>query len=146
MLTFSPSIFENISILSSKALFDWLHFLGYRSPLRPIPNDLFPDPYFTFDHARDSNDHGHTSSSGGESKAGNCEKEEWWFEVTKVADQVENLQKALDLTRVVSLTRFTEFSNPKLLFAILLPRLLKCFVLRCNCIFLPYLGYAVLIH
>ncbi|XP_075496443.1 uncharacterized protein LOC142533517 [Primulina tabacum] len=73
---------------------------GYRSPLRPIPDDLFPDPSFTFDHARDSNDHGRTSSSGGESNRGNCEKEEWWLQVTKVADQVENLQKALDLTRV----------------------------------------------
>ncbi|KZV35964.1 DNA-directed primase/polymerase protein [Dorcoceras hygrometricum] len=90
---------------------------GYRSPLRPIPDELFLDPSFTFGHSRGSNDHGRTSSSGGDSITGNRENEDWWLEATEVAQQVENLQKALDLTGVVSLTSFSKCFNPEFHFA-----------------------------
>ncbi|KAI3458089.1 hypothetical protein Pfo_014752 [Paulownia fortunei] len=73
---------------------------GYRSPLRPVPNDVIPDPAFLFNLSGDSDSQGHTNPAGDESLTDSCKKEEWWHEAIKVAEQVEKIQKALDLTQM----------------------------------------------
>ncbi|KAL2527356.1 DNA primase [Abeliophyllum distichum] len=73
---------------------------GYRSPLRPIPDDVLPDSSCYFNLTRDCDDQGHVYLSGDESTPGNCKKEKWWLEAIEFADQVEHIQKALDLSGV----------------------------------------------
>ncbi|PIN16283.1 hypothetical protein CDL12_11069 [Handroanthus impetiginosus] len=72
---------------------------GYRSPLRPVPNDVIPDFNFLFNPAEDSGSEGHTNPAGDECSTDSC-KREWWHKAIKVAEQVENIQKALDLTQM----------------------------------------------
>ncbi|GFP81021.1 DNA-directed primase/polymerase protein [Phtheirospermum japonicum] len=76
---------------------------GYRSPLRPVPYDVIPDSDFPVNISGGNDNKGHVSASGDESLADSCKKDEWWHEAIKVAEQVEQIQKALDLTQMVSL-------------------------------------------
>ncbi|KAG8381247.1 hypothetical protein BUALT_Bualt06G0102700 [Buddleja alternifolia] len=73
---------------------------GYRSPLRPVPNDVIPDPAISFNFSGDSESQGHATPAGDVSLTGSCKKEEWWHEAIKIAEQVEQIQKALDLTQM----------------------------------------------
>ncbi|XP_051142454.1 uncharacterized protein LOC127259282 isoform X2 [Andrographis paniculata] len=59
---------------------------GYRSPLRPVPDNIVPDPGDTDPIPTDD-----------ESFDASCIKEEWWHEAVKVAEQVEN---TLSLTQM----------------------------------------------
>ncbi|KAL4557033.1 hypothetical protein LXL04_035203 [Taraxacum kok-saghyz] len=58
--------------------------LGYRSPMRPVPEEVFPDNY--------------NYINSNESPMDSCQKDEWWREAMMVADKVENMPRVLDLT------------------------------------------------
>ncbi|KAK6155642.1 hypothetical protein DH2020_009890 [Rehmannia glutinosa] len=77
----------------------WMDLAGYRSPLRPVPYDVIPEPDFLFNKSGDSENQGHTDPAAEESFLDSCKKEEWWHEAIKVAEQLEQIQKALDLTQ-----------------------------------------------
>ncbi|KAJ6684082.1 hypothetical protein OIU85_007740 [Salix viminalis] len=53
---------------------------GYRSPLRPIPWNVIPDPPYSYDSVQLVDQIG-------------CSKDSWWLEAIKVADVIENKQK-----------------------------------------------------
>ncbi|KAL6508411.1 hypothetical protein OROHE_021953 [Orobanche hederae] len=72
---------------------------GYRSPLRPVPYDVIPDSDSFFDNSGDGKK-GNISPAGEESLTDSCMRDEWWHEAIKAAEQVEQLQKALDLTQM----------------------------------------------
>ncbi|KAG6391975.1 hypothetical protein SASPL_149739 [Salvia splendens] len=69
---------------------------GYRSPLREVPEDAIPDPV-SFCNLPRGND---TSFAGDEKLIDSCRKEEWWIEAVRVAEEVEKIQTALDLTEM----------------------------------------------
>ncbi|XP_047971083.1 DNA-directed primase/polymerase protein isoform X3 [Salvia hispanica] len=69
---------------------------GYRSPLREVPEDAIPDPV-SFCNLPRGND---TSFAGDEKLIDSCRKEEWWIEAVRVAEEVEKIQTALDLTQM----------------------------------------------
>ncbi|XP_022865174.1 DNA-directed primase/polymerase protein [Olea europaea var. sylvestris] len=73
---------------------------GYRSPIRPIPDDVLPDSAFYFNLPGGCDNQGHVYLAGDESVPGSCKKEKWWLEAIEFADQVECIQKALELTGV----------------------------------------------
>ncbi|KAL0400685.1 UNVERIFIED_CONTAM: hypothetical protein Slati_4098400 [Sesamum latifolium] len=81
---------------------------GYRSPLRPVPDDVIPDPALMFNLDGDNYSEEQTKPTIDGSFTDSCKKE-WWHEAIKVAEQVEKIQKALDLTQMVSLTSLLEF-------------------------------------
>lgn len=60
---------------------------GYRSPMRPVPAEVFPD--YNYMKAEGQN--------GNESPMDSCQKDEWWREAIMVADKVENMPRKLDL-------------------------------------------------
>ncbi|KAH6835040.1 DNA primase [Perilla frutescens var. hirtella] len=65
---------------------------GYRSPLREVPDDAIPDPVFcNLPGESETRDERLTDS---------CKKEAWWLEAVRVAEGVEKIQKALDLTQM----------------------------------------------
>ncbi|KAH6760565.1 DNA primase [Perilla frutescens var. hirtella] len=65
---------------------------GYRSPLREVPDDAIPDPVFrNLPGESETRDERLTDS---------CKKEAWWLEAVRVAEDVEKIQKALDLTQM----------------------------------------------
>ncbi|KAG5227434.1 DNA-directed primase/polymerase protein [Salix suchowensis] len=53
---------------------------GYRSPLRPIPWNVIPDPPCSYDSVQLVDQIG-------------CSKDPWWLEAIKVAEVIENKQK-----------------------------------------------------
>ncbi|KAI7756664.1 hypothetical protein M8C21_033578 [Ambrosia artemisiifolia] len=64
---------------------------GYRSPLRPVPPEVFPDSsYITTGEQNES--HEFVSESPMDSK-----RDEWWSEAMVFADEVENRPRKLDL-------------------------------------------------
>ncbi|KAI3762496.1 hypothetical protein L1987_52926 [Smallanthus sonchifolius] len=65
---------------------------GYRSPLRPVPPEVFPDSYHT--KIGEQNGSGEFVT---ESPMDSCKKDEWWSEAMVVADEVENMPRKLDL-------------------------------------------------
>ncbi|KAL2227033.1 UNVERIFIED_CONTAM: hypothetical protein Sindi_2062000 [Sesamum indicum] len=81
---------------------------GYRSPLRPVPDDVIPDPALMFNLDGDNYSEEQTKPTVDGSFTDSCKKE-WWHEAIKVAEQVEKIQKALDLTQMVSLTSLLDF-------------------------------------
>ncbi|KAL0304331.1 UNVERIFIED_CONTAM: DNA-directed primase/polymerase protein [Sesamum radiatum] len=81
---------------------------GYRSPLRPVPDDVIPDPALIFNLDGDNYSEEQTKPTVDGSFTDSCKKE-WWHEAIKVAEQVEKIQKALDLTQMVRLTSLLEF-------------------------------------
>ncbi|XP_011076097.1 DNA-directed primase/polymerase protein isoform X2 [Sesamum indicum] len=72
---------------------------GYRSPLRPVPDDVIPDPALMFNLDGDNYSEEQTKPTVDGSFTDSCKKE-WWHEAIKVAEQVEKIQKALDLTQM----------------------------------------------
>lgn len=82
---------------------------GYRSPLREVPDDAIPDPSFVRNLPGESEIEGQTKVGGDERLADSCKKEKWWLEAVRVAEEVEKIQKALDLTQMVSLTSLLSF-------------------------------------
>lgn len=73
---------------------------GYRSPLREVPDDVVPDPSFVCNLPGESEIEGQTKVGGGERLTDSCKKEKWWLEAVRVAEEVEKIQKALDLTQM----------------------------------------------
>ncbi|KAJ6752628.1 DNA-DIRECTED PRIMASE / polymerase PROTEIN [Salix koriyanagi] len=82
---------------------------GYRSPLRPIPWNVIPDPPYSYDSVQLVDQIGSTNhylklqhfSNGCEHfllcddkhDPDSCSKDSWWLEAIKVADVIENTQK-----------------------------------------------------
>ncbi|XP_057988737.1 uncharacterized protein LOC110637438 isoform X2 [Hevea brasiliensis] len=89
---------------------------GYRSPLRPIPINLIPDPSFSYDpvqvvhHMGLSNDNleyqSVNNNCGGvllyndDHDTDNFTKDSWWLEAVKVADDIESKRKTVELSTV----------------------------------------------
>ncbi|KAL8049581.1 hypothetical protein ABFX02_06G028500 [Erythranthe guttata] len=71
---------------------------GYRSPLRSVPDDVIPYPTFHINQSGETDSQKHINLSD-QSFADSCKKE-WWHEAIKVAEQVEGIQKSLDLTQM----------------------------------------------
>lgn len=79
---------------------------GYRSPLRPIPMDCIPDSSFFFDSRQlvdedeltsnnldyefVDNNEGRVLLYSNGSDLDNCNKDSWWLEAIKVADDIES--------------------------------------------------------
>ncbi|XP_019264778.1 PREDICTED: DNA-directed primase/polymerase protein isoform X2 [Nicotiana attenuata] len=70
---------------------------GYRSPLRPVPDNVIPHSSISVNLPGHNLDWGQPTVNSDESIFSSCKKE-WWLEAIRVADSVENVQKALDLT------------------------------------------------
>ncbi|KAJ6293828.1 hypothetical protein OIU76_021987 [Salix suchowensis] len=82
---------------------------GYRSPLRPIPWNVIPDPPYSYDSVQLVDQIGSTNdnlklqhfSNGCEHfllcddkhDPDSCSKDSWWLEAIKVAEVIENKQK-----------------------------------------------------
>ncbi|KAJ6960816.1 uncharacterized protein [Populus alba] len=85
---------------------------GYRSPLRPIPWNVIPDPPYSYDSVQmvdqigSTNDYlklQHVSNEcedfllcDNKHDPDSCSKDSWWLEAIKVADDIENKQKTSD--------------------------------------------------
>ncbi|KAL5567885.1 hypothetical protein UlMin_024460 [Ulmus minor] len=65
---------------------------GYRSPLRPIPEDIIPDMWY-----HGGSEVHNMEGYGDASLSNNCTPESWWFEAMKVA---ENVEKKRDLSKL----------------------------------------------
>ncbi|CAI9092308.1 OLC1v1027508C1 [Oldenlandia corymbosa var. corymbosa] len=70
---------------------------GYRSPLRPLPEDVIPDPTNFQNSEGPTEIHVETMSPADGTMTDSCKKE-WWSEAVRLADEAENVQKKLDLT------------------------------------------------
>lgn len=92
---------------------------GYRSPLRPIPIDIIPDPLVFFDSDQTIN-HGvsrvnnlnyqfvdsyeeHALLYIDENITNSCSKDSWWVEAIRVADDIENKKNTVELSNMVSI-------------------------------------------
>ncbi|KAL9999259.1 hypothetical protein Hdeb2414_s0494g00905131 [Helianthus debilis subsp. tardiflorus] len=65
---------------------------GYRSPLRPVPPEVFPNSsYIKTEEQNESCEY------ESESPMDRCQKDEWWSEAMVFADEVENMPRKLDL-------------------------------------------------
>ncbi|KAI3757674.1 hypothetical protein L6452_05217 [Arctium lappa] len=67
---------------------------GYRSPLRPVPPEVFPD---SSNYINQNENQELILPYGDESGMDSCQKDEWWREAIVVADKVENMPRMLDL-------------------------------------------------
>lgn len=92
---------------------------GYRSPLRPIPIDVIPDPLVFFDsdqtinhgvsrvnnlnHQFVDSDEEHALLYNDENITDNCSKDSWWVEAIRVADDIENKKNTVELSNMVSI-------------------------------------------
>lgn len=72
-----------------------LMVLGYRSPMRPVPPEVFPDNNYNYMEGEGQN--GNKSPLDMDS----CQKDEWWREAMMVADKVENMPRVLHLAKEV---------------------------------------------
>ncbi|KAK9994593.1 hypothetical protein SO802_024296 [Lithocarpus litseifolius] len=89
---------------------------GYRSPSRPIPIDIIPDPLVFFDSDQtinhgvsrvnnlnhqfvDSNEE-HALLYNDENITDNCSKDSWWVEAIRVADDIENKKNTVELSNM----------------------------------------------
>ncbi|KAK4354256.1 hypothetical protein RND71_026450 [Anisodus tanguticus] len=70
---------------------------GYRSPLRPVPDNVLPHSSISFNLPGHNLDEEQPTVTSDKSIFSSCKKE-WWLEAIRVADSVENVQKTLDLT------------------------------------------------
>ncbi|CAM8903414.1 unnamed protein product [Rhodiola kirilowii] len=83
---------------------------GYRSPMRVIPYEVFPDAAMFFDSVEPgkesmnntesqlneiSEEHGSLQQDS--SIIDSCKKDGWWLEAIKVAEDIENTQRMLEL-------------------------------------------------
>ncbi|XP_065615961.1 uncharacterized protein LOC111994508 isoform X1 [Quercus suber] len=89
---------------------------GYRSPLRPIPIDVIPDPLVFFDsdqtinhgvsrvnnlnHQFVDSDEEHALLYNDENITDNCSKDSWWVEAIRVADDIENKKNTVELSNM----------------------------------------------
>lgn len=73
---------------------------GYRSPLRPVPDNVIPHSSISFNLHGHNLDEEQPTVTSDKSIFSSCKKE-WWLEAIRVADSIENVQKALDLSEVV---------------------------------------------
>ncbi|KVI07145.1 DNA primase, UL52/UL70 type, Herpesviridae [Cynara cardunculus var. scolymus] len=64
---------------------------GYRSPLRPVPPEVFPDS------SNQNESQELILPDGDENSMDSCQKDELWREAMLVADKVENMPRMLDL-------------------------------------------------
>ncbi|XP_071712039.1 uncharacterized protein [Rutidosis leptorrhynchoides] len=71
---------------------------GYRSPLRPVPPEAFPD---SFSYMETGDEKELMLPYGEESPKDSCQKDEWWREAMVVADKAENMPRMLDLMKEV---------------------------------------------
>lgn len=93
---------------------------GYRSPLRPIPINLIPDPSVFYDSAQvdhmglsnDNLEHQSVKSDCGgvllyndDHDTDNFAKDSWWIEALEVADDIESKQKKMELSTMVSCSK-----------------------------------------
>lgn len=85
---------------------------GYRSPLRPIPWNVIPDPPYSYDSVQMVDQIGSTNDNlklqhlsnecedfllcDNKHDPDSCSKDSWWLEAIKVADDIENKQKTSD--------------------------------------------------
>ncbi|KAK2983582.1 hypothetical protein RJ640_023116 [Escallonia rubra] len=67
---------------------------GYRSPLRPIPSEAFPDSTILLNLVGRNDIQEHVMHYTPDS----CKTEKWLLEAIRFTDKVENMQKTLDLT------------------------------------------------
>ncbi|KAF3676126.1 putative solute carrier family 25 member 39-like [Capsicum annuum] len=70
---------------------------GYRSPLRPVPDNVIPHSSISVNLPGHNLDEEKPTVTSDKSISSSCKKE-WWLEAVRVADSIENVQKALDLT------------------------------------------------
>ncbi|CAN4095207.1 unnamed protein product [Withania somnifera] len=70
---------------------------GYRSSLRPVPDNVIPHSSISFNLPGYNLDEEKPTVTSDKSISSSCNKE-WWLEAIRVADSIENVQKALDLT------------------------------------------------
>ncbi|KAK4384928.1 DNA-directed primase/polymerase protein [Sesamum angolense] len=77
----------------------WRNYQVIDLPLRPVPDDVIPDPALMFHLDGDEYSEEQTKPTVDGSFTDSCKKE-WWHEAIKVAEQVEKMQKALDLTQM----------------------------------------------
>lgn len=98
---------------------------GYRSPLRPIPMDCIPDSSFFFDSRQlvdedeltsnnldyefVDNNEGRVLLYSNGSDLDNCNKDSWWLEAIKVADDIESKPERSMFNDMVSLLRHLIF-------------------------------------
>ncbi|CAM8906010.1 unnamed protein product [Rhodiola kirilowii] len=88
---------------------------SYRSPMRVIPYEVFPDAAMFFDSVEPgkesvnntesqlneiSEEHGSLQQDS--SITDSCKKDGWWLEAIKVAEDIENTQRMLELNTMVS--------------------------------------------
>ncbi|XP_074381097.1 uncharacterized protein LOC141721856 isoform X2 [Apium graveolens] len=67
---------------------------GYRSPLRPVPEEIVPDTTIFFNSVKHNEIQEHNTNSNSKSNGDSCLKDGWWLEAVNFAEQVE--KKALD--------------------------------------------------
>ncbi|GFY84150.1 DNA primase [Actinidia rufa] len=84
---------------------------GYRSPLRPTPKHAIPDATIFSDFVGQNgesvndnlachlvaNGEEHIISSSDESITDSCKKDGWWVEAVRVAEEIENMNKTLEM-------------------------------------------------
>jgi hypothetical protein len=93
--------------------------LGYRSPLRPIPIGIIPDPSVFF-HSDQTESHGGPTVNNLDLQFVNtdeerlllyndanitnsCTKDPWWSEAIRVADDIENKKDTVEVSNMVSI-------------------------------------------
>lgn len=67
---------------------------GYRSPLRPVPEEIVPDTTIFFNSVKHNEIQEHNTDYNSTSNVDSCLKDNWWLEAVNFAEQVE--KKALD--------------------------------------------------
>lgn len=67
---------------------------GYRSPLRPVPEEIVPDTTIFFNSVNHNEIQEHNTDYNSTSIVDSCLKDGWWLEAVNFAEQVE--KKTLD--------------------------------------------------
>lgn len=96
---------------------------GYRSPLRPIPIGIIPDPSVFFDSDQTLNNGGSTVNKPNhqfvdkdkehvllcydQNITDGCIRDSWWLEAMRVADDIENIKNTeLNMVSTLTMPRF----------------------------------------
>ncbi|KAF9602333.1 hypothetical protein IFM89_026538 [Coptis chinensis] len=90
---------------------------GYRSPFRPIPDDVIPDTSTCFnsiqsddhrvgnndlDHQLGQNEVDHIPCDSDQKITDSCKKDGWWLEAVKIADEFESRRKMQNPGKLVA--------------------------------------------
>lgn len=75
--------------------------VGYRSPMRPVPPEAFPDSSSYLNTGELNTSREFLLPYGEESPMDSRRKDEWWHEAMAVADKAENMPRMLDLEKEV---------------------------------------------